>query len=151
MATPEDFCDVFEELKRARAPYVVVGGVAVVLHGYRRSVPDLDISVSSNPHEANLTMQALMMKGFVPSIPLPLNMVTVLRMFDACGREVDLVVRALVSFDELWPDSIEMPVGNTVARVASLSKLIRGKQMRLRPYDVEDIERLKQTTHFTGS
>lgn len=142
MASPEDFCDVFEELKRAGAPYVVVGGVAVVLHGYHRSVPDLDISVSSNPHDANLTMQALMMRGFVASIPLPLNMVTVLRMFDASGREVDLVVRALVSFDELWPDSIEMPVGNTVARVASLSNLIRSKQLRSRDYDLEDIERL---------
>ena len=150
MASPEDFCDVFEELRRAGLPYVVVGGVAVVLHGYRRSVLDLDISVSSNPNDANLTMQALMMRGFVASIPLPLNMVTVLRMFDASGREVDLVVRALVSFDELWPDSIERPVGNTVARVASLSKLIRWKQMRHRPDDIEDIEGLKQITQFTG-
>ena len=151
MASPEDFCDVFEELRAAGVPYVVVGGVAVVLHGYQRSVLDLDISVSSNPHDANLTMQALMMRGFVPSIPLPLNMVSVLRMFDGSGREVDLVVRALVPFDELWPDSIEMPVGNTVARVASLSKLIRAKQLRNRPDDIEDIERLKQITKFTGS
>ena len=150
MATPEDFCDVFEELRRAGLPYVVVNGVAVVLHGYHRSVLDLDISVSSNPNDANLTMQALMRRGFVASIPLPLNMVTVLRMFDASGREVDLVVRALVSFDELWPDSIEMPVGNTVARVASLSKLIRIKQLRNRPDDIEDIEQLKQITQFTG-
>lgn len=142
MATPEDFCDVFEELKRAGTQYVVVGGVAVVLHGYQRSVPDLDIAVSSNTHDANLAMQALMRRGFVPSLPLPLNMVTVLRMFDASGREVDLVVRTLVSFDELWPDSIEMPVGKTIARVASLSNVIRLKQMRSRDYDLEDIDRL---------
>lgn len=151
MATPEDFCDVFEELQRAGARYVVVGGVAVVLHGYRRPVSDLDIAISSNAQDANLTMQALMVRGFFPSLPLPLNMVTVLRMFDASGREVDLVVRAIVPFDELWPDSIEITVGKTVARVASLSKLIRGKQMTSRPEDVEDIERLERTTHATGS
>ena len=150
MATPEDFCDVFEELKRAGAPYVVVGGVAVVLHGYRRSVPDLDIAVSSNAHDASLAMQALFMRGFVPSVPLPLSMVTVLRLFDASGREVDVVVRAQVSFDQLWPDSIEIPVGNTVARVASLSNLIRSKQLRSRTYDLDDIEHLGRITKATG-
>lgn len=144
MATPEDYCDVFEELKRASAPYVVVGGVAVVLHGHHRSVPDLDIVVSSNAHEANLTMQVLLMRGFVPSVPLPLSMVTVLRLFDASSREVDLVVRTLIPFDQLWPDSIEIPVGNTLARVASLPNVIRLKQMRSRDYDLEDIDRLGQ-------
>lgn len=150
MACPEDFCDVFEALQRAGAPYVVIGGVAVVLHGYHRSVPDLDIVVSSNAHEANVTMQALFMRGFVPSVPLPLSMVTVLRMFDPSSREVDVVVRALVPFDQLWPDSIEIPVGNTVARVASLSNLIRWKQMRSRPDDLEDIERLGRITQASG-
>ena len=142
MATPEDFCDVFEELKRASAPYVVVGGVAVVLHGYHRPVSDLDIAVPSNSQVANLTMQALLMRGFVPTVPLPLSMVTVLRLFDASGREVDLVVRPVVPFDELWPDSIEIPVGTTVARIASLSNLISGKQNTSRAEDLEDIERL---------
>lgn len=151
MATPEDFCDVFEELKRAGAPYVVVGGVAVVLHGYHRPVSDLDIAVSSNAQDANLTMQVLLMRGFVPTVPLPLSMVTVLRLFDASSREVDLIARPVVPFDELWPDSMEIPVGNTVARVASLSNLISGKQITSRPEDLEDIERLGRTRQAINS
>ena len=151
MASPDDFCDVFEELQRVAAPYVVVGGVAVVLQGVDRPVADLDIAVSSNPDHANITLHALLMKGFVGSVPLPLNMLTVLRMFDSSGREVDLIVRPVVPFSELWPDSTEIPVGKTLARVASLGHLIRGKQLTARPEDLEDIERLTRIKQPTGS
>lgn len=57
--SPEDFCDVFEQLQRADVLYVTGGGAAVVLHGNDRPVSDLDIAVSSNPQHANMTMQAL--------------------------------------------------------------------------------------------
>lgn len=68
------------------------------------------------------------MRGFVPSVPLPLSMVTVLRLFDASWREVDVIVNAVVPFSELWPDSIEVPVGNTVARVAHWSIWLGGNK-----------------------
>jgi hypothetical protein len=45
-------------------------------------------------------MHTLMQAGFVPSIPLPLSARTVLRMFDAGAREVDVFVRYPVPFDE---------------------------------------------------
>ena len=146
---PEDFCDVFERLKSADVPYVVVGGVAVALHGTARPVTDLDIAVSADPKHASRTMQAMSMSGFVATVPLPLNLVTILRMFDATGREVDLIVRPVVPFNELWPDSIEIPVGNTRARVASLEHLVRGKKITARPEDLEDVESLNEINNPT--
>ena len=38
-------------------------------------------------------MHALGLAGFIPSIPLPLEMVSVLRLFDRLSREVDVFVR----------------------------------------------------------
>ncbi|HEY5885876.1 MAG TPA: hypothetical protein VIT88_14395 [Pyrinomonadaceae bacterium] len=143
MACPEDFGDVFEALQRAGASYVVVGGVAAVLHGVDRPVSDVDIAVPSNPGRSNIAMRALFMNGFVPSVPLPLELVTILRLFDSSGREVDVIPRPLVPFDELEPDSIDMPVGQTLARVASLSHLIRDKERSGRPVDLEDVQRLR--------
>jgi len=142
MACPEDFCDVFEALQNAGAPYVVVGGVAAVLHGLDRPVADVDIVVPSDTGLANIAMQALFMNGFVPTVPLPLELVTILRLFDSSGREVDVIARPLVPFDELGPDSIDLPVGQALARVASLSHLIRGKELSGRPEDLEDVRRL---------
>ncbi len=83
------YSDVFDRLERDKVRYVVVSGVAVVLHGYVRPVADLDIVIDRSPDEARHAMMTLMASGFVPTIPLPLNALTVLRMFDGLNREVD--------------------------------------------------------------
>ncbi len=78
----------------------MVSGVAVVPHGHDRSVFDLDIVIASAPDEQERALQALMRAGFVPSIPLPLNLLTVLRMFDQTAREVDVFVNYHIPFNE---------------------------------------------------
>lgn len=133
------FTDVFGALERNSVPYVVVSGVAVVLHGHIRPVYDLDIVIASTPDEQNRALQTLMYAGFVPSIPVPLNLLTVLRMFDESAREVDVFVRYHIPFDELWANSLERRVGDQVARVASLEHLLRAKRITGRPHDLEDV------------
>lgn len=140
--TPATFSDVLELLERSNVPYVVVSGVAVVLHGYVRPLADLDIVISAQPGEPERAQHALMLAGFVPSIPVPLAMLRVLRMFDQSQREVDVFVRYQVPFDELLADSETMTVGAGSARVASLEHLVRVKRMTGRPHDLEDVEAL---------
>jgi hypothetical protein len=143
------FTDVFEALERNRVRYVVVSGVAVVLHGHVRPVFDLDIVVPASPEEQNRAMQTLMQAGFFPSIPVRLNLVTVMRMFDESSREVDVFARYHISFDELWASSQGIGVRDHVARVASLEHLVRAKRITGRPHDLEDVEALlalKRTT-----
>jgi hypothetical protein len=140
--SPEDFVDIFEQLNLAAAPYVVVSGVAVVLYGHVRSVADLDIVISPEPAEANRAMGALARAGFFPSIPLPLNMVSVMRMFDSEEREVDVFVRYYVPFPELWEASQLMKIGERQVRVISLQHLIQVKQTLGRSHDLTDIESL---------
>jgi uncharacterized protein (DUF1330 family) len=43
-----DLLRIFDALERAGAKYLVVGGVAVVLHGHLRVTADVDLSSSSN-------------------------------------------------------------------------------------------------------
>jgi len=140
--TPEIFVDVFERLEGEGVRYVVVSGVAVVLRGHARPIADLDIVVDPAPVEAERAMRALTLAGFVPSLPLSLSMLTVLRMFDQTGREVDLFVRYCIPFAELWADSERARVGRSFARVVSLEHLLRAKRFNGRPHDVSDIEAL---------
>lgn len=142
MTTPLIYRDVFDRLEREGVRYVVVSGVAVVLHGHARPVADLDMVIDPAPEEAQRAMNALARAGFVPSIPLPLSMVTVLRMFDQSQREVDVFARYHVPFAELWADSEIVRVGEGVARVASLEHLLRAKRTVGRPHDLLDIEGL---------
>jgi hypothetical protein len=116
--------------------------MAVVLHGYIRPVADLDIVIDAASHEAHKAMHALTLTGFVPSIPLPLSVLTVLRMFDSTQREVDVFVRYCIPFDELWASSECVRVGASTARVMSLEHLLRAKRIHGRPHDLLDIEGL---------
>jgi hypothetical protein len=140
--TPAAYGDVFDALERNRVPYVVVSGVAVVLHGHIRPVFDLDIVIPALPEEQNRALQTLMRAGFVPTIPVPLNFLTVLRMFDESAREIDVFVRYHIPFDELWESSQEIRVGDQVVRVVSLADLLRAKRITGRPHDLVDVEAL---------
>ena len=140
--SPQTYADVFTRLERESIRYVVTSGVAVVLHGHVRPVADLDVVIDPSPREAERALSALAGCGFVPSIPLPLAMLTVLRMFDHARREVDVFVRYHVPFDQLWANSERVGVGNCVARIVSLEHLLLAKRINGRPHDLSDIAAL---------
>lgn len=140
--TTESYGDVLDRFERDHVRYVVVSGVAVVLHGYVRPIADLDLVIDPAPDETRRAMRALSALGFVPSIPLPLSLLTVLRMFDQSEREVDVFVRYHIPFDELWTSSERVPVGNSVAHVMSLEHLLRAKRVTGRAHDLLDLEEL---------
>src|SRR5687768_6888884 len=142
MPAPETFCDVLEHLNRENARYVVVSGFAVVMHGHKRDIVDLDVVTDPSPREAQRCMRALAVAGFMPSIPLPLEMVSVLRLFDRLSREVDVFVRYLIPFEELWSGSESMKVGNQMVRIAALEHVVQVKRTLSRPHDLADIEAL---------
>lgn len=140
--SPVDYCDIFEALERNGVQYVVVSGVAVVLHGHVRPVFDLDIVIASIADEQNRAVKTLLRAGFVPSIPVPLDMLTVLRMFDQSGREIDVFARYHIPFNELWANSEQRRVGNQLARVVSLEHLLQAKRTTGREHDLMDVDAL---------
>jgi len=131
MPSPETFCDVIEILNRENVRYVVVGSVAAVLHGANRDVADLDIVVDPSPHEAQRCLHVLAYAGFIPSIslPLPIHMLTVVRLFDQAAREIDVFVRNEKLFNELWSNSNLVQLGNQTARIAGPEQLLQTKRI----------------------
>jgi hypothetical protein len=101
-----------------------------------RPVVDLDLVIAATPDESDRAMQTLMQAGFVPSIPLPLSLVTLLRMYDAEQREVDLIVRYNIPFNELWGGSEQKVVSNSLVRVASIEHLLQSKRLTARGQDL---------------
>jgi hypothetical protein len=151
LATPDIYCDVFDRLEHDDVRYVVISGVAVVLHGHVRPIADLDVVIDPAPDEAGRALRALECNGFVPSLPLPLSMLTVLRMFDHAQREVDVFVRYHIPFNDLWANSERRRVGDSVARVVSLEHLLRAKRINGRPHDLLDIAGLLALGVRSGS
>ena len=134
--------DVFGWLEREGARYVVVGGVALVLHGYERPTSDLDLVVDCAGDGARRATRALAAAGFFPTVPLGLGEVTVLPMLDGTGRRVDVFARFHVPLAELLAGSARVRVGDRVVRVASLADMARAKRLAGRPSDLNDAERL---------
>ncbi|HEX7312887.1 MAG TPA: hypothetical protein VF297_03150 [Pyrinomonadaceae bacterium] len=134
--------DVFERLEAAGVRYVVVGGVAMTLHGHERPPRDLDLVVEKAPEEMRRATEAILSLGFVPTLPLPLGTLAVLRFTDASGREMDVFTNSRAHFEELWSGSELRASAGRPVRVCSLSYLIRMKRLNGRPQDFRDIETL---------
>lgn len=153
------FGPIFDVLNRASARYVVVGGVATVLHGYARLTADVDIIIDLEPAEADKALRALEALGLRPRAPVAITDLadatkreswirdkglTVFSLWDPTNpiREVDIFVEHPIPFDELWAASEVVSLGEQSARIASIPHLIRLKRLADRPEDRVDIEAL---------
>ena len=52
--------DVFSSLQRHKVRYIVIGGIAAVLHGVPRATFDLDILIDANPDNARNLLDAFL-------------------------------------------------------------------------------------------
>lgn len=155
------FEPIFAALSQRGGRYVVVGGVAVVLHGHVRLTADLDLVVDLEPEAARRTVEALGSLGLVPRVPVPAVQfadpelrqewvrtkgMTVFSLYDPRNPllTVDLFVDPPLPFDELWERAEVMGIGGVEVRVAAISDLVRMKEAVGRPRDLEDVERLRE-------
>jgi hypothetical protein len=154
------FEPIFDALNRAGVRYVVVGGVAVVLHGHPRLTADLDLAVDLAPGEARRAVDVLLGLGLRPRAPVEASHFAdpatrarwiaerVMRVFslqdpDDPLRVVDLFVENPIDFEGLWTRSEVVDLSGTTARVASIPDLIGLKRLAGRPEDLLDIEALE--------
>jgi predicted nucleotidyltransferase len=154
------FEPLFRTLNDARVRYVVVGGLAVVLHGHARLTADVDLVVDLDPEQAKKAIDTLVGMGLQPGVPVnPRDFadasirhtwmvdrgMQVFSMVDPANpmRLVDLFVEHVVPFEGLWERSIELDLQNTKVRVASIPDLIELKRAAGRDVDHADIERLE--------
>jgi hypothetical protein len=63
---------IFRALQEAQARYLVVGGVAVIAHGYVRTTEDLDLVLDLSAPSLPRALAALNSLGYKPLIPVPL-------------------------------------------------------------------------------
>jgi hypothetical protein len=98
----EKLCQVFAALNQAQVRYLVVGGIAVIAHGYQRLTTDVDLVIHLIPENLVSAMEALSGLGYRPKVP-----VQAMEFADQAKREFwmkdkGMVVFQLVSDDFRW-------------------------------------------------
>ena len=151
---------VLELLNDAGVRYLVVGGVAVVLHGHLRTTADLDLVLDLAPDNVRAAVAALAVNGFRPRAPVKLEdfadpatrrswidekNLEVFSLWhpDIPGFEVDLFVTVPFDFNSVYGRKIELPIERTIAPVIGLADLIELKQAAGRHRDLEDVKVLQ--------
>ena len=104
-----DFAEMLSALSEAGAEYLVVGGYAVIAHGYPRATGDIDIWVRPTPENAKRVMLALKRFGAPLADLTEQDLVTPGLIFQigVVPNRIDILTEIDgVTFDEAWASRI---------------------------------------------
>jgi hypothetical protein len=154
------FQSVMNGLHRNEVRFLLVGGMAVVAHGYGRMTYDIDLVIQLTPANIRRTFEALTELDFRPRVP-----VTIEEFLDSTTREkwarekgmivlnffsekqdpcaIDLFIREPFPFDETFAKAVPSAVNGVPFRYVDLNTLIQMKRAAGRPVDLEDVRQLE--------
>lgn len=160
-ANVASFTRVIQAFNDAGVSYVIVGGLATVLHGHLRVTADVDFVIrldESNVRKAIDTITAL---GYRTRLPIDPNDfvraeirqtwarekgMMVLSFYDPAdiAQSVDVFSEYPGDYDGLLTRSVEKDLGTVRARICSLDDLIAIKSAAGRTIDREDVKALSE-------
>jgi tRNA nucleotidyltransferase/poly(A) polymerase len=137
--------DVFRSFQKNEVRYLVIGGIATVLHGVPRATFDLDILIEATPENARRLIGALLSAGLgTASLTSPEDLlsheITVFK--DRIRIDVQTSTPGL-SFAEAWGRRVTMTYRGQGFHVVSKKDLISSKRAAGRDIDLEDVRLLE--------
>lgn len=149
---------VFKKLSDEGVDYLVVGGVALVLHGAVRLTIDLDLMLLPEPENLQKFVSAIESLGFKPKLPmLPKELsfdllrewkrtrnLQVLSFYDSSDlfKLIDILIDPAVDYKEAAKDRKIFSLSKVEVPVISIKNLKKLKEDAGRPKDLEDIASL---------
>ena len=137
--------DVFASLQRHDVRYVVIDGIAAVLHGVPRATFDLDVLIEPTPENARRLLDALLAAKLgtaeLTNVDDVLaNEITIFR--DRVRIDVQTSTPGL-TFTQAWQNRVTMTYEGQPFYVAAKSDLIASKRAAGRSVDLEDVKLLE--------
>lgn len=151
---------IVRALTAANVRYLVVGGLAVVAHGFVRFTADVDLVLDLDELNLHRAIAALTSLGYRPRAPVAFEQfldpakralwvrekgLTVFSLYSPAHQatEVDVFVEAPFDFEEAYERAVRADVApDLAATFAGLDDLIALKRRAGRPQDALDIEGL---------
>jgi predicted nucleotidyltransferase len=155
------YVDFFRALHDEGVRYVLVGGIAVNLHGVERATADVDLLMALDSENLGRFYRVARRFAMKPVVPVALedfadaakveswirekNMVAfALRGADRLDPTVDILVRPSVAFEEAHARAVVQDLGGFSVTFATIEDLIRLKTGTGRLRDQADIDALRR-------
>jgi len=153
--------EVFRKLKEKKINYLVVGGIAVALHGAPRFTTDADFALQLVPDNIKKFLLALEELGYEPKAPINpkdfanpkkrsgwikekgLKVLSFWNTKDSL-KLIDVFVANPIDFQDMAKEKQTKTAAGIEVPIPSLRHLIKLKRIAGRPQDLRDIELLER-------
>lgn len=142
-----DFTEFIDSLNHKQVEYILVGGYAVIYHGYNRTTGDLDIWV--NPTSANYKkLQEAFQLFKMPVFDMTEEKFLKTENYDVFtfGRppvQIEILTKVKgLEFQNAWSRAIFSDFGGVMVRILDFRDLIAAKKATGRAKDQADLENL---------
>ncbi len=142
-----DFRDFIKALHQHDVDYILVGGYAVILHGYERVTADMDIWVRCNEDNYKKIQKAFFVFG-MPVFDMTLNNFLDSEKWDVFrfGRKpvaIDIMTKVKgLTFEEAFQSTTLVDVDDIQVRLIQYEHLLAAKKQAGRAKDINDLENL---------
>lgn len=159
------YIDLLREMYHSNIQYLIVGGVAVNLHGVPRATFDFDLVISTDKENVLAILQVLKSGGYIASIPENPALLADAEKIAFWIREknliafsfyhekqshqvVDIILKHPLDFKDAYSRKIIKIIDDFELHLASMEDLILMKKESARPKDLKDIEFLNRAIEF---
>ena len=140
----KDFKEFIKLLNKNNVRYIVIGGYAVVYHGYVRSTNDIDMWIDIHKDNIKKAIKALDEFGFsslnIKEADFSPNQIIQL---GHPPHRIDLITPpAGIDFDTCYESKEQVMIDNITVNIIDLENLIKTKKATNRTRDLADVEEL---------
>ena len=137
--------DVFAFFQKHEVKYIIIGGIAAILHGVPRATFDLDILIEATQENAKRLLDALLearlgTASLISVDELLAHEITIFR--DRIRIDVQIATPGL-NFEDAWQNRETMEYQGQEFHVVSRNDLIASKRAAGREVDLEDVRLLE--------
>lgn len=154
---PLDAEQIFAALDAHGVEYVVIGGLAVQVHGHVRTTNDVDLVPAPSPENLERLAAALneldarVLNPGCEDLAIDARMLPRATLWQMATRhgDVDILHDApgAAPFSELSERALAIELGERAIAIASKADLIRMKRASARPIDIADVAALTEPEH----
>lgn len=155
------YLDLFRELEAKKVRYLLVGGLAVNLHGVPRATMDVDLIISFEQSNLDSLMAVAQALGLKPVAPVDLRdladpgkrqewaalkhmVVFALQAPGLQGPTLDILIEPALDVEGAMRRAVRRDVQGVNVSLISVSDLVHLKEQSGRPQDIADIEHLRR-------